>query len=787
MASNTDFFNLQLPDRGEFPGTWDIPVNSNWELIDTILKNLHTNRASNDEPETFIDDGSTWYEIATSLLKVKTVNGFEPVVKHIHDGSTEGVPQINLSRDILEDTNYKLAGFMVDTAGNNADKLDGYHLSEIPGQIAGDGLADDGNGGLKLSNIASIEAIAAPEQTIEFTKVTVDVKGRVVSGSKPNTIAGYGITDVFTKTEAQNYFASIKGSVNNLFQIKDPADGVVDGQVPDITKCAISRAFGDLRYAPIVHNHNGVYSLIGHTHSDSYHPMNGSSQEELTTKDPLTNDPQYDSWVFTRIYGDNRYKVPFENHLTQNGGHLYLNGGTMTGEIVLDRDTAPTSDRGATSKAYVLSLLSLKAPSVGNAAQSFLVAKAPASPDPDFQKYALNILRANELYSTVNHAHDGVYTSSHSALKNAQENIKSIISSTRNILTSKLSASFLTYAGLNLTINADATDSGKLTASISDGYINGSDNNISAVIEEDKTIAIANQAGIHYVFVEAVKYNTSFDVSGTYNIGDSIVTLTQQVGSDVLLSDIPKIGQISFSEEGSRKYEFEYINPDLTPGILYLTEPIEVGFTGGTADIYDITGNILIKTIKLEPYETTYEPVYSTNSPTAATGKMWYDTNAQVFKKYDGAEWDITPAICIGTATVSGGNIIAVSDYSVGSKVPIVQEISGIKKAYLSTTDNTQTTIVSIGIDAEDAIVFNGIIIGVKDDTTQVYAAEFKGFAKNDGGTTTINTPSITAMTDNNLAASFTFAANDTVDSVDFKVTGIAATNIDWKIKINYI
>lgn len=37
-----------------------------------------------------------------------------------------------------------------------------------------------------------------------YRSVTTDAKGRVIAGTNPTTVAGYGMTDVFTKTEVQN-------------------------------------------------------------------------------------------------------------------------------------------------------------------------------------------------------------------------------------------------------------------------------------------------------------------------------------------------------------------------------------------------------------------------------------------------------------------------------------------------------------------------------------------------------------------------------------------------------
>lgn len=53
-----------------------------------------------------------------------------------------------------------------------------------------------------------IEALPAVRTAGTYTKVTTDVRGVVVSGSNPTTVAGYGITDAYTKNQADSLLAA---------------------------------------------------------------------------------------------------------------------------------------------------------------------------------------------------------------------------------------------------------------------------------------------------------------------------------------------------------------------------------------------------------------------------------------------------------------------------------------------------------------------------------------------------------------------------------------------------
>lgn len=72
---------------------------------------------------------------------------------------------------------------------------------------AGTGLTGGGN--LSANRTLSLATTGVKAGT--YTKVTVDTYGRVTVGDNPTTLAGYGITDAYTKTEADGHYVKKSG------------------------------------------------------------------------------------------------------------------------------------------------------------------------------------------------------------------------------------------------------------------------------------------------------------------------------------------------------------------------------------------------------------------------------------------------------------------------------------------------------------------------------------------------------------------------------------------------
>lgn len=69
MATTTKW-SLEKPTRGVL--LWDVPLNANFDKLDTILYKLRTSYAGNTQPTENADIGSTWYDTLNQLYKVRS-------------------------------------------------------------------------------------------------------------------------------------------------------------------------------------------------------------------------------------------------------------------------------------------------------------------------------------------------------------------------------------------------------------------------------------------------------------------------------------------------------------------------------------------------------------------------------------------------------------------------------------------------------------------------------------------------------------------------------------------
>ena len=81
----------------------------------------------------------------------------------------------------------------------------GDHTHTFGGDLTGTG----GTGTIALT-LATVNSNVG-----QFTKVTVNSKGLVTAAENPTTLAGYGITDVYTKAESDASYVSLTGSYSN--------------------------------------------------------------------------------------------------------------------------------------------------------------------------------------------------------------------------------------------------------------------------------------------------------------------------------------------------------------------------------------------------------------------------------------------------------------------------------------------------------------------------------------------------------------------------------------------
>lgn len=77
MSTLTHNWNLELPARGDYDGQWDIPINANFSLIDSILNQIYTSNKSDTQPNTNVKDGMLWLNSSSNILFIKIPSGFK--------------------------------------------------------------------------------------------------------------------------------------------------------------------------------------------------------------------------------------------------------------------------------------------------------------------------------------------------------------------------------------------------------------------------------------------------------------------------------------------------------------------------------------------------------------------------------------------------------------------------------------------------------------------------------------------------------------------------------------
>lgn len=143
----TNNFNLEIPNRGDYPGQWDIPINANIISIDSILKNLRDNYSNTISPPNPVS-GLVWYDLAGSLLKLykndtwKTIIDSDNIYEFLggtpisNDGILPPVPTgFNYVSYIEYNKQITLWAIDLDWNAVSHDDLDGYIISvQIQGE-----------------------------------------------------------------------------------------------------------------------------------------------------------------------------------------------------------------------------------------------------------------------------------------------------------------------------------------------------------------------------------------------------------------------------------------------------------------------------------------------------------------------------------------------------------------------------------------------------------------------------------------------------------------------------
>lgn len=134
-------------------------------------------------------DANTWDELVSAFIFVEegSANGDNGYVCTINAGGTLGVTAVTWAQ-------FSGAGQI--TAGNGLTKS---------GNTLAVGTASSSR---IVVNADDIDLAASGVTVGTYKSVTVDAYGRVTGGTNPTTLAGYGITDAYTKTEIDSLFGS---------------------------------------------------------------------------------------------------------------------------------------------------------------------------------------------------------------------------------------------------------------------------------------------------------------------------------------------------------------------------------------------------------------------------------------------------------------------------------------------------------------------------------------------------------------------------------------------------
>lgn len=128
-----------------------------------------------------------------------TDNSHNHISANISDATNANTANMIVKRDASG--NFSAGTITSSLSGNasTASKLQTARSIGLTGDVSGSGNFD-GTSNLSITANLSNTGITAGT----YKSVTVDAKGRITSGSNPNTRDGFGLTDIYTKTEVDN-------------------------------------------------------------------------------------------------------------------------------------------------------------------------------------------------------------------------------------------------------------------------------------------------------------------------------------------------------------------------------------------------------------------------------------------------------------------------------------------------------------------------------------------------------------------------------------------------------
>jgi len=109
-------------------------------------------------------------------------------------------------------------------------------------------------------------------------------------------------------------------------------------------------------------------------------------------------------------------------------------------------------------------------------------------------------------------------------------------------------------------------------------------------------------------------------------------------------------------------------------------------------------------------------------------------------------------------------------------------------EATVTTTDATTTNISTIALASGDATAVRGFLIGTEPSSANSFAVNFFAAGKNNGGTSAELAAEVKDTIDGAAGAwSFDIDVDDTTDTIRLRVTGAAATTVNWTVQYETI
>lgn len=227
---------------GDATGSVNFDGSANADIVVTVGNDTHTHTFSNltEKPTTLSGYGITDAATISSLNTEKSrIDAILLSAGASTDTFAEIVTLIN-SVDTTNDTAF--SGYV--TSNNTRSTTIETNVANKVDKVAGKQLSTEDYSTAEKSKLAGISANANnythPTSGVgagTYKSVTVDVNGHVTGGTNPTTVSGYGLTDVYTKTESNTTLAlkvnNLEKGVANGVATLDVNGKVVLTQIPD--------------------------------------------------------------------------------------------------------------------------------------------------------------------------------------------------------------------------------------------------------------------------------------------------------------------------------------------------------------------------------------------------------------------------------------------------------------------------------------------------------------------------------------------------------------------------